>query len=222
MLACTPVFSRLALRDRRTIAEAATLKRYHKGQTIFVESAAADAFYTIASGRVKIFKTLPSGKDVILEVFGQGDPLGAIAAYDGRPFPASAVALEDTTCVVIARDVFFRLLEQHPSLVRGLMLGLTIRLTELTNRLATLSGARVEPRLARVFLKMADEMGRPDGGGTSIPLALSRQELADLSGTTIETAIRIMSRWGKQGIVRTDKDGFVILDRLALESAAAE
>lgn len=222
MLACTPVFSRLALRDRRTIAEAATLKRYHKGQTIFVESAAADAFYTIASGRVKIFKTLPSGKDVILEVFGQGDPLGAIAAYDGRPFPASAVALEDTTCVVIARDVFFRLLEQHPSLVRGLMLGLTIRLTELTNRLATLSGARVEPRLARVFLKMADEMGRPDGGGTSIPLALSRQELADLSGTTIETAIRIMSRWGKAGIVRTVKDGFVIADRARLEEIGAE
>jgi CRP/FNR family transcriptional regulator len=222
VLACTPVFSRLALRDRRTIAEAATLKRYHKGQTIFVESAAADAFYTIASGRVKIFKTLPSGKDVILEVFGQGDPLGAIAAYDGRPFPASAVALEDTTCVVIARDVFFRLLEQHPSLVRGLMLGLTIRLTELTNRLATLSGARVEPRLARVFLKMADEMGRPDGGGTSIPLALSRQELADLSGTTIETAIRIMSRWGKAGIVRTVKDGFVIADRARLEEIGAE
>ncbi|HET7619648.1 MAG TPA: cyclic nucleotide-binding domain-containing protein, partial [Vicinamibacterales bacterium] len=67
VLACTPVFSRLALRDRRTIAEAASLKRYHKGQTIFSESAPADAFYTIASGRVKIFKTLPSGKDVILE-----------------------------------------------------------------------------------------------------------------------------------------------------------
>jgi CRP-like cAMP-binding protein len=222
VLAGTPVFSRLALRDRRTIAEAASLKRYHKGQTIFGESAAADAFYTIASGRVKIFKTLPSGKDVILEVFGPGDPLGAIAAYDGRPFPASAVALEDTTCVVIARDVFFRLLEQHSSLVRGLMLGLTIRLTELTNRLATLSGARVEPRLARVFLKMADEMGRPDAGGTSIPLSLSRQELADLSGTTIETAIRIMSRWGKSGVVRTVKDGFVIADRARLEEMAAE
>ena len=80
-------------------------------------------FYTIASGRVKIFKMLPSGKDLILEIFGKGDPLGAVAAYDGRPFPASAIALEDTACVMIRRAEFFRLLEQHPSLVRGLMQG---------------------------------------------------------------------------------------------------
>ena len=100
--------------------------------------------------------------------------------------------------------------------------GLVPEATELTNRLAELSGSRIEPRFARLFLKLAGEMGRAERGGTFVPLALSRQELADMTGTTIETGIRIMSRWGKQGIVRTDKDGFVILDRLALESAAAE
>ena len=165
---------------------------------------------------------LPTGKDMILEVFGQGDPLGAVAAYDGRPFPASAVALEDTVCVVIPRPAFFRLLEAHPSLVRGLMLGMTIRLVELTNRLAELSGTRIEPRFARLFLKLATDMGRPERGGTFIPLALSRQELADMTGTTIETAIRIMSRWNKDAIVHTDKDGFVVLDRAKLEDTAAE
>ena len=122
---------------------------------------------------------LPSGRDMILEVFGQGDPLGAVAAYDGRPFPASAVALEETVCVVIPRAVFFRLLEEQPSLVRGLMLGLTVRLVELTNRLAELSGSRIEPRFARLFLKPGGrELGRPDRGGIFIPLTLSRQELA--------------------------------------------
>lgn len=220
VLRLTPVFRKLSPHDLHTIAEAAALRRFEKGETVFAEAAPSDAFYTIASGRVKIFKTLASGKDLILEVFGSGDPLGAVAAYDGRPFPASAVALEDTVCVVIPRPLFFRLLEEHPSLVRGLMLGLTIRLVELTNRLAELSGARIEPRFARVFLKLGAEQGRPERGGTFIPVSLSRRELADMTGTTIETAIRIMSRWGKENIVRTEKDGFVLLDRVTLEATA--
>ncbi|HEX6974667.1 MAG TPA: Crp/Fnr family transcriptional regulator [Vicinamibacterales bacterium] len=222
LLRVTPVFKKLKPEDRQTIARVAAIRRYARGETIFEQGTPSDAFYTIASGRVKIFKMMPTGKDIILEVFGAGDPLGAVAVYDGRPFPASAAALEDTTLVVIPRAVFFGLLEQHPSLVRGLMLGLTIRLVELTNRLAELSSGRIEPRFARLFVKLAGEMGRAERGGTFIPLALSRQELADMTGTTIETCIRIMSRWGKQEVVRTEKDGFVILDRKALDSIALE
>lgn len=222
MLSVTPVFRKLAPQDLRTIARAAAVRRYDKGQVIFEEASAADAFYTIASGRVKIFRMLPTGKDLILEIFGPGDPLGAIAAYDGRPFPASAAALEETVCVIIPRPVFFTLLEQHPSLVRGLMLGMTVRLVELTNRLAQMSGTRIEPRFARLFLKLAGEMGRKERGGTFIPLALSRQELADVTGTTIETSIRIMSRWNKDNVVRTEKDGFIVVAREVLETAAAE
>ena len=222
VLAATPVFRKLSPQDRATVARAASIRRYEKGDTIFEQDAPSEAFYTIASGRVKIFKMLASGKDLILEIFGAGDPLGAVAAYDGRPFPASAVALEDTTCVAIPRPAFFRLLEEHPTLVRGLLLGMTIRLVELTNRLAELSGTRIEPRFARLFLKLAQEIGRHERGGTFIPLALSRQELADMTGTTIETAIRIMSRWGKQEVVSTEKDGFVIRDRRTLEATAGE
>jgi CRP-like cAMP-binding protein len=217
LLRKTPVFRALSPSDRETVARAISVRAYEKGQTIFEEGEPSDAFFTIASGRVKIFKMLPSGKDLILEVFGTGDPLGAVAAYDGRPFPASAVALEGTTCLVIPRPEFFKLLEQHPTLVRGLLLGLTHRLVELTNRLAELSGGTIERRFARLFLKLASEMGSQERGGTFVPLSLSRQELADMTGTTIETCIRIMSRWGKQNIVRTEKDGFVVLNKIALE-----
>ena len=222
LLRVTPVYKRLSVADRLKVADAASVRRYEKGEIIFEQDTPSDAFYTIASGRVKIFKMLPSGKDLILEVFGAGDPLGAVAAYDGRPFPATAQAIEDTTCLLIPRAAFFRLLEEHPSLVRGLMLGMTVRLVELTNRLAELSGARIESRLARLFLKLAREMGRQERGGIFIPLALSRQELADMTGTTIETCIRIMSRWGKHEVVRTEKDGFIVLDRGSLEGTASE
>ena len=221
LLRTTPIFSRLSPADRKTVAEVSRVQQFARGETIFEQDSPSDAFYAIASGRVKIFKMMPSGKDVILEVFGPGDPLGAVAAYMDRPFPASASALEDTTCVIIPRPAFFRLLETQPSLVRGLLLGLTFRLVELTNRLAEMTGGRIEPRFARLFLKLASEMGREERGGAFIPLGLSRQELADLTGTTIETCIRIMSRWNKDDVVRTEKDGFVVLERGELEKIAA-
>jgi CRP/FNR family transcriptional regulator, nitrogen oxide reductase regulator len=222
LLRTTPIFSRLSASDRHTIAGVSRVQQFEKGTSIFQQGEPSDAFYAIVTGRVKIFKMTPAGKDLILEIFGPGDPLGAVAVYMERPFPASATALEDTTCVIIPRTEFFRLLESQPSLVRGLLLGMTTRLVELTNRLAELTGGLIEPRFARLFLKLATEMGRPERGGVFVPLALSRQELADMTGTTIETCIRIMSRWNKDGIVRTDKDGFVLVNRPALEQLALE
>jgi CRP-like cAMP-binding protein len=174
----------------------------------------------VVVGRVKVFKTTPRGADVILEIFGPGDPVGAVAVYESRAYPATAVALEPTTCITVPRQAFFALLETHPTMVRGLLIGLTHRLVELTNRLAELSGGRVDARLARFFLKLAGDMGQQRPEGMFIPLALSRQELADMIGTTIETSIRIMSRWGKDNIVLTEKDGFVVVDRAALEAVA--
>jgi CRP/FNR family transcriptional regulator len=218
LLGGTPVFRKLSPEDRARVAERSSVRHYRRGDPILIEGEPSEQFYVVTSGRVKVFKTTPSGKDVILEIFGVGDPLGAVAVYEGWPFPASATALEDTTCVTIPRRDFFELLEHHPSLVRGLLLGLTHRLVELTNRLAELTGGRVEPRFARLFLKLAGEIGRHERGGVFIPMSLSRQELADMTGTTIETAIRIMSRWGKQDVVATEKDGFLIRNAQELET----
>jgi len=220
LLRTTPVLRRLGDEDRRRLAEVSRAQTYARGDVIFREGDPPDFFFTIHSGRVKVFKTTPAGKDIILEVFGPGDPFGAVAVYERRPFPATAAAVADTTCVLVPRQVFFALLEQHPSLVRGLLLGLTHRLIELTNRLTELSGGKVEPRFARLFLKLAEDKGTPDRSGIFVPVVFSRQELADMTGTTIETCIRIMSRWGKQGIVTTEKDGFVVLDRGQLEDLA--
>ena len=221
LLHASSLYRRLSADDRARIATVMSLRGYEKGDIIFREGDPSDTFYTVASGRVKIVKALPNGRDVLLETFGAGDPFGAVAAYDGRPFPASAVAIEDTSALLLPRREFFALLEQHPTLVRGLLSGLTQRLVELTKRLGELSGGRVETRLARLLLKLAETNGRAERDGTFIPLALSRQELADMTGTTIESCIRVMSRWGKQDIVRTDRAGFVVVNRPALEEIAA-
>ena len=214
------LFRRVAPDDRQRLAAVAGLREFPKGSMLFQEGDASESLYTVVTGRVKVFKSTPRGTDIILEIFGPGDPVGAVAVYESRPYPASALALEPTECLLISSRAFFALLETHPTMVRGLLVGLTHRLVELTNRLAELSGGRVEGRLARFFLKLAHDMGQRRDGGTFIPLVLSRQELADMIGTTIETSIRIMSRWGKDGVVRTEKDGFVVADHAALEAAS--
>lgn len=215
-----PLYRRLAREDLARLAAVSSLRSFARGDEIFAEGDPPRSFLVIVDGLVKVIKSTPAGKEIILEILGAGDPFGAVAVYEGRPFPASARALETTRCVVTPREAFFGLLEQHPSLVRGLLGGLTLRLMELTNRLADLSGARVEERLARLLLKKAEELGRAERGGIFIPLHLTRQELADLAGTTVETAIRVMSRWAKQGWVETADDGFVILAKEELERLA--
>jgi CRP-like cAMP-binding protein len=215
------LFRHVAAEDRARLVDVALLRTYERGDLVFSEGDPSDFFFVVVAGRVKVFKHGPSGSDVILELFGPGSPLGAVAAYGSRPFPASAQALEPTTCLLIPRREFFALLEQHPSLVRGLLSSLSYRLVELTSRLAELTGGRVEARFARLFLKLGHQLGQPERGGIFIPLPLARQELADLTGTTIETCIRIMSRWGKEDVLRTEKDGFVVLNRHALEDLAS-
>jgi CRP-like cAMP-binding protein len=214
-----PLFKRVADVDRARIADVAHIKRFGPGELIFREGDAADMFLTIVEGRVKVFKATPAGKEIILEIFGAGDPLGAVAVYESTHLPASALALEATECLAISRRDFFHLLEQHPELVRALLSGLTLRLAELTRRLADMTG-RVEARFARFFLKLADQIGKPERGGIFVAMPLTRQELADLTGTTIETAIRIMSRWQREEVIHTEKDGFVIVNRAVLEEVS--
>ena len=219
VLAQIPLFQRVGAEDRDRLSQVGWLRNYDRGTHIFRQGDPSDTFFVVVTGRVKVYKHGPDGQDVILEMFGPGSPLGAVAAYELQPYPASAEPVEPTTCLLIPRESFFELLERHPSLVRGLLGSLSLRLMELTARLSELTG-RVESRLARLFLKLADRLGREEARGLFIPLALTRQEIADLTGTTIETAIRVMSRWGKDEIVLTEKDGFVVRDRAALEMLA--
>jgi CRP/FNR family transcriptional regulator len=213
-----PLYQGLSQEDRRRLCEVALLKSWDKGAVVFAEGDPSDFLLTIVTGRVKVVKMQPSGKEVILEIFGPGDPVGAVVAYEGRPFPATAIALEPLRGLLVRTAPFLALLENHPSLVRGLLKTFTRRIVDLAQRIAEVAGARVETRFAQLFLKLAERLGEPRGKAVFIPMALSRQELADLTGTTIETCIRLMSRWGKDGLVETTKEGFLLADPPALEA----
>jgi CRP-like cAMP-binding protein len=215
--AVIPLFQALKPAERDALRPLVRLKSYEEGEVIFREGDPGMVFHFVLGGRVKVQKAAADGRDVILEIMGPGDPVGALAAYEERAFPATAVALEATTLFSLPRQEFFAIIASNPLLARGLLAGLTRRMLELTRRLAD-RAARVEYRMARLFLTLADRVGRSEEGRLHVRVVLSRQEIADMVGTTQETAIRVMSRWGKDGIVETAEDGFVIPRRAALEA----
>ncbi|HVR37564.1 MAG TPA: Crp/Fnr family transcriptional regulator [Thermoanaerobaculia bacterium] len=208
-----PLLASLRGEDREALEPLCRLRGYERGETIFREGELADRIHFVFVGRVKIIKAA-GGRDVILEILGPGEPVGAVAAFERHAFPASAIAIEPSSILSIPEREFFALLDRRPDMTRRLLAGLTMRLMMVNKRLADMIGS-AEYRAARLFLTLADRVGVAGEGGVFVPLALSRQEIADLIGTTLETAIRLMSRWQKDELVLTEKNGFVVkLDAL--------
>lgn len=167
-----------------------------------------------------MFRSLASGRSVVLALFGPGELFGTVAALGEQVCDASMVAMEHTVCLKLGRDDLIGLIEESPQLIGELLPVLTRELVECKNCIVEMTCYRVEQRFAQLLLKLGDSVGQQQNGGTFIPVPLSRQELADMTGTTIETCIRVMSRWGKSGVVDTEKGGFLVRERAALVKVA--
>lgn len=213
-----PLLAGLRGPDRAALEPVCRIRGYEKGATIFNEGETAETIHFVVMGRVKIVKAAGS-RDLILEILGPGEPVGAVAAFERKPYPATAITIEPSSILSLPEREFFQILEARPEMTRRLLAGATMRLMMLNKRMADMTGS-VEARAARLFLTLAERMGVPRQSATFIPLVLSRQEIADLIGTTLESAIRLMSRWDKEGIIATERDGFVIVDRKNLRGAA--
>lgn len=211
-----PVFRGLSPDDQRRVAALATLREYKRGDHLWREGDPAESLTLIVRGRVKIVRQAEAG-DVILEIFGEGEPVGAIAVYNYMPYPASAVCLEPVTLLILPRRDYFELLDRQPDFARAIIRELTKLVVALTRKVEEMRGQRVEVRVAQLFLTLAERMGKEVRGGIEIPIQLSRQEVADLVGTTVESAIRVLSRWGQEKILVTGEKRFLLpsRDRLA-------
>jgi CRP/FNR family transcriptional regulator len=214
-----PMFRGLSPDQHQRLTPLASIRDFARGDVLWNEGDEAELLTVIVKGRVKIVRHADAG-DVILEIFGEGEPVGAIAVYNYIPYPASAIALEPVTLLCLPRRDYFELLDRTPDFARAIIRELTKLVLALTRKVEESRGQRVEARIAQLFVSLADRMGRKSDDGVLIPLKLTRQEVADLVGTTVETAIRILSRWGREGIVVTREDGFLIPSRAKLTQAA--
>jgi CRP/FNR family transcriptional regulator len=219
-LAEIPMFHELAPALRARVARFATLENLEKAAVLWNAGDDASALTVVVSGRVKVVRHAEAG-DVILEIFGPGEAVGVVAVYHQIPYPATAIALEPSTLLRLPRRDWFDLLESDPGFTRAVLLAMTRLNMALTRKLAGMHGTRVPARIATLFLSLAARMGRETTEGVEIPLALSRQEIAELVGTTAESAIRVMSRWNREGLLLTERERFLIPDREKLRDDAS-
>lgn len=212
-----PMFRGLSHEDQERVIGLARVQTHDRGDYLWRAGDPAEKLTLIVHGRVKIVRH-GEGGDVILEIFGEGEPVGAIAVYNEMPYPASAVCMEPTTMLSLPKRDYFDMLDRYPSFARGIIRELTRLTIALTRKLEEMRGQSVETRIAQLFLTLAERMGRETPEGIEIALQLSRQEIAQMVGTTVESAIRVMSRWGREGMIVTGEKRFVIPSRERLRA----
>jgi CRP/FNR family transcriptional regulator len=212
----TIFFSSVSEATQREISRLFVDEKYQRDDYIFFEGDAPEWLYIVKEGKVKLVKHSDSGKDVILQIFAPGDMFGEFALFDRKPYPTSAQAMEPATVLKLSRKEFLLFFGRHPFVATEMIMELGRQLQEAHVTIKSLAVDRVEQRIANILLKLAGKLGSPEGAGIVLNLALTRQDLADMAGTTVETTIRVMSRFTKTKIIKPANGKILILAPQAL------
>jgi CRP/FNR family transcriptional regulator len=215
------IFAGLAEHDLGEIEPRARVEKRKKKEAVFSEGDPPDWFYVVLDGKVKITKLSQEGKEIILEVIPSGDFFGGVAVVRGMPFPANAVAMEDSTILKISREDFLSLTRKFPSVLQAVFRELGGRLQESHESMKQIALEKVISRVAALLLKLSEKAGKKTPRGIAIELKLTKQDIAEMVGTTVETSIRTMSSLKKQGIVEEKEGRIIIKDPARLKNLSA-
>jgi len=207
-----PLFAALNEADWERIAYYMTLRQFRRGEYIFFEGDRPSSLYIVWEGKVKLVRHSSSGRDVVLAVVGTGRLLGDIALFQNCAYTSSAQALDKTSILILRRDQVFQLMEKHPAISKGIIMDLSRRLHTVSDLVQSLAVDRVRQRIIRILLKLAKAAGKETPQGIILDIPLTRQDLADMTGTTVETAIRVMSELRKDHLVCTEQGRILICD----------
>jgi len=204
ILRSSSIFSSLNDDELGELADLSIERSFMPNEFIFWDGDAPDWFYIIDKGKVKVLKHSSLGKEFIIAFFGLGEMFGEVAVFDNKPYPASAQAMVETKVVGIKTDEFLSFLANRPQVALNIISVLAGRLRDAQSRLRDLAGERVEQRLASVLLMLSAKLGPT--------LPFTRQEIAEMVGTTTETAIRVMSHLKDRGIIHAVRGEVIILN----------
>jgi len=220
ILQAMPFFAGLSERDWEKVIDLFSERQYQKDDYIFLEGEAPEALYIIRTGKVKVLRHSTDGKDVVLRVGGVGHLLGTVAVFDGGGYPGTAQVIEDCTALVIARNDCLTLVNRYPVFALAVISDLGSRLRSSAEQIRSLAVERVEQRIARILLKLAESAGSDSPEGRVIEMPLTRQDVADMTGTTVETAIRVMSKFRRLELIKTRRGKVVLVELAALQEIA--
>jgi CRP/FNR family transcriptional regulator len=206
------LFSAIPEAERAELEPYLIEQSFDKRALIFNEGDPSDWFWIVASGKVKITKISQDGKEIILEIIHARDMFGAVAVLRHMPYPANAVAMEPTTTLKISRTNFMRVVDRFPEIMQMLFESLGTRLKDSHETMRNIALEKVGSRIAALLLKLAEQAGTKTASGTRLNIRLTKQDIAEMVGTTVETSIRTMSRFRKDGLIEEVEGHIVILD----------
>ena len=193
---------------------------YQRDDYVFFEGDKPEWFHIIKEGRVKLVKHSDTGKDVILQVFTPGDMFGEVSLFDHKPYGASAQAMEPSAVMKLSRKDFLLVFGRHPFIATEMIMELGRQLRDAHAAIKSFAVDRVEQRIAGILLKLAEKMGTSGKDGVLLNLSLTRQDLADMAGTTVETTIRVMSRFTKTKLIKPANGKILLLNSQTLQRIA--
>lgn len=211
-----PLFEGLSDDQLQDLSSIAITKTYKRGAAIFSENDPGAGFYVVSDGKIKIFKISGEGKEQILHIFGPGEPFGEAPVFEGRRFPAHAMALEDSQALYFPRVAFVDLVKRNPSLALSMLAVLSRRLRRFAALVEDLSLKEVPTRLAAHLIYLSDN----SPGEDELSLDISKNQLAGLLGTIPETLSRILTKMAKKGLIQIHGPKIKIIDKAGLDETA--
>jgi len=204
------------------ILKAAQLRKLNAGSYFFVEDDPAVSGYLLLDGKVKLTQVTIDGQQVILGYLPPGRVYGIIAILKKVTYPVSSQAVSDCKALAWDQKTLNQIMRRYPQIAVNSLNIMAGQIREFQNRVRDLSTKRVETRIARAVLRLANQTGKKVTDGILIDLPLSRQDLAEMTGTTLYTVSRILHDWGEKGIIRSKRQQIVILYPHGLVSIAED
>jgi CRP-like cAMP-binding protein len=206
------VFQNATEDDLQLILQNSITRSIEESGFFFFQGDPAQYLYVLTSGQVKLLQTNPTGQNVNLRTVYPWEMFGALGAVRAdASYPASAQTLEDSTALAIRSDFLHSMLETRPYISFELMKLMTTYIQEMQARYRELATEHVEQRVASALLRLAAQIGTKPGKETIIELSFSRQDLAEMTGTTLYTVSRLLSEWERKGIIATGRERVNIL-----------
>lgn len=196
-----PIFQSLDEGELEAVESILKERVYKKNSIVISEGNHGDSMFVVKSGKVKIYKTDVSGKEIILDIKGENKMFGEVTLFTDISYPATVKTIEDSEIIILENAELEKVVERSPKLALGIIKVLSARLLKSQQKLKELVVDDVYMRTARELLSLAAKYGKENGGYTELDLGLTREEIASIVGTSRETVSRVLSRFGSEGSI---------------------
>jgi CRP-like cAMP-binding protein len=207
-----PVFSAMDHAELDDVVGRATALQIPQGSAIFEQGETATAFYVLLNGRLKVVKVTPDGQQVVIRFVVPGDIYGIAKALNRQDYPATATALVDSVTLAWDMAIWDDFMQRHPTFARNVMQMMGQRIQEAHTRVKEMATQDVEHRVAHAVLRLVSQSGRKVEEGVLVDFPITRQDIAEVSGTTLHSVSRVLSAWENAGVVVVGRKKVIVCD----------